>query len=132
MRGHRATVPDARLGRYPGYDARFPRVGNASPRPNRKHPRGLEEATTCGGGSYWTGTPRYSFGNAAMPGGRHGLPYTTYSTFEELVAATDARHIEPERVTSSGTAEDPTDHGFSWGSYKRDAQTHLRQGGRIP
>ena len=41
-----------------------------------------------------------------------GLPYTTYSTFEELVGATDARHIEPERVTSPGTAEDPTDHGF--------------------
>lgn len=46
-----------------------------------------------------------------------GLPYTTYSTFEELVAATEARLIELERVTSPGTAEDLTDHGFSWGPY---------------
>ena len=38
--------------------------------------------------------------------------YSTFSTFQELVDASDVRCIEPVRVTSPGTTERPTDHGF--------------------
>ena len=39
-------------------------------------------------------------------------PYSTYGSFQELVSATDARYVDPVRVTSAGTADNPTDHGF--------------------
>lgn len=38
--------------------------------------------------------------------------FSTYATFQELVDASDAKYIEPVRVTSPGTADQPTDHGF--------------------
>lgn len=39
-------------------------------------------------------------------------PYPSYGSFQELVEATDARYIEPLRVTSPGPQGIPADHGF--------------------
>jgi hypothetical protein len=39
-------------------------------------------------------------------------PYSTYRSFEKLVAAEDAKYVEPIRITSPGTKDQPTDHGF--------------------
>lgn len=40
------------------------------------------------------------------------LEYSSYSNFEELVAATNSSYVDVERITSPGTAAQPTDHGF--------------------
>lgn len=50
-------------------------------------------------------TPREDAGNHA-----NAHPYSTYSSFEALVAAEDAKYVEPIRITSPGTKDQPTDH----------------------
>ena len=40
------------------------------------------------------------------------LEYSSYNNFEELVAATGSSYVDLIRITSSGTADQPTDHGF--------------------
>ena len=40
------------------------------------------------------------------------LEYSTYDSFNSLVAATDAKYPVPLRVISPGTKENPMHHGF--------------------
>lgn len=38
--------------------------------------------------------------------------YTTYNSFEEILAATDAKYFEPVRISPVGSKRKPTYHGF--------------------
>ncbi len=40
------------------------------------------------------------------------IAYSMYDNFEALVASTDSKYVQVDRITSPGTAEKPTDHGF--------------------
>lgn len=40
------------------------------------------------------------------------LQYSVYNDFEELIAATPSGYVDVVRVTSPGTKDKPTDHGF--------------------
>ena len=40
------------------------------------------------------------------------LEYSTYDNFEALVAASNSSYVETKRITSPGTKDQPTDHGF--------------------
>ena len=56
------------------------------------------------------GSCNTSTNSAKNPAGL--LEYSMYDNFEALVAATDAKNIEAVRMTSPGTEDKPTDHGF--------------------
>lgn len=40
------------------------------------------------------------------------LNYSTYNNFEALVVSSSSKYVEPVRITSPGTKDQPTDHGF--------------------
>ena len=40
------------------------------------------------------------------------LEYSTYDNFGALVAASKTSYVETKRITSPGTKDQPTDHGF--------------------
>lgn len=56
--------------------------------------------------------PFFVFGkNTEKPGSKE-LPYSIYSSFEEMLYATDTRYFKPERISPIGTIEKPEYHGF--------------------
>ena len=59
-----------------------------------------------------------------------GSTYPTYDSFRELVEASGGAHVVPTRVTSAGTAERPTDHGFFYYSCQPEELRQFDSSGR--